>query len=164
VNDHRDESLMDKVKNAFGMGSHDDDHDHIDDADTTRAEVPGRTTFDDDDLSDSGNRPAGPDYGAGTTLDAGDTVDSGFGTADRVNTADSGFGTADPVDTVETVEVDYGPPPTTAAAGTEFGTGIDRGPTTMPDESEWTRGGAASGESALDAEEDLDVDRRDPLV
>jgi hypothetical protein len=154
VNDHRDESLMDKVKNAFGMGSHDDDHDHIDDADTTRAEVPGRTTFDDDDLSDSGNRPAGPDYGAGSTLDAGDTVDTGFGTADRVSTAD----------TVETVEVDYGPPPTTAAAGTEFGTGVDRGPTTMPDESEWTRGGAASGESALDAEEDLDVDRRDPLV
>src|SRR5687768_1122679 len=109
VNDHRDESLMDKVKNAFGMGSHDDDHDHIDDADTTRAEVPGRTTFDDDDLSDSGNRPAGPDYGAGSTLDAGDRVDTGFGTADRVSTAD----------TVETVEVDYGPPPTTAAAGTE---------------------------------------------
>jgi hypothetical protein len=146
VTDHRDESLMDKVKNAFGMGSHDDehehdhdhDHDHIDGADTTRAEVPGRMTTFDDDLSDSGNRPAGPDYGAGDTLDAGT------------------------VDRVETVEVDYGPPPTTAAAGTEFGTGIDRGPTTMPDESEWTRGGAASGESVLDSEEDLDVDRRDP--
>ena len=139
MTDHRDESLMDKVKNAFGMGSHDDDHDHIDDADTTRAEVPGRTTFDDD-LSDSGNRPAGPDYGASDTLDAGT------------------------VDRVETVAVDYGPPPTTAAPGTEFGTGIDRGPTTMPDESEWTRGGAASGESVLDADEDLDVDRRDPPV
>src|SRR5687767_3295175 len=68
VTDHRDESLMDKVKNAFGMGSHDDhehdhdhDHDHIDAADTTRAEVPGRMTTFDDDLSDSGNRPAGPD-------------------------------------------------------------------------------------------------------
>jgi len=130
VTDHRDESLMDKVKNALGMGSHDDDHDHIDDADTTRAEVPGRTTFDDD-LADSGNRPAGPDYGAG--------------------------------DTVETVDVDYPPASTTdAATGTEFGTETDRGPTTMPDESEWTRGGAASGESVLDTEEDLDVDRRDP--
>ncbi len=131
MTDQRDESLMDKVKNAFGMGSHDDDHDHdhIDDADTTRAEVPGRTTLDDD-LADSGNRPAGPDSGAS--------------------------------DPVETVDVEYGPPPTTGAAGTEFGTGIDRGPTTMPDESEWTRGGAASGESVLDAEEDLDVDRRDP--
>jgi hypothetical protein len=140
VTDHRDESLMDKVKNAFGMGSH-DDHDHIDDADTTRAEVPGRTTFDDD-MAASGNRPAGPDYGAS------DTTDAGFGTTDAV----------------ETVDVDYGPPPTSAAAGTEFGTGIDRVPTTMPDESEWTRGGAASGESVLDTEEDLDVDRRDPLV
>src|SRR5687767_10523234 len=99
VTDHRDESLMDKVKNAFGMGSH-DDNDHIDATDTTRAEVPGRMTTFDDDLSDAGNRPAGPDFGAGSTLDAGDT-------------ADSGFGTAEPVDTVETVEVDYGPPPTT---------------------------------------------------
>jgi hypothetical protein len=133
VTDHRDESLMDKVKNAFGMGSH-DDHPHIDDADTTRAEVPGRTAFNDD-LADSGNRPAGPDYGA-----------------------------SDTVGTVETVDVEYGAPPTTPAAGTDFGTGIDRGPTTMPDESEWTRGGAASGESVLDTEEDLDVDRRDPPV
>lgn len=145
MTDHRDESLMDKVKNALGMGSHDDDHDHIDGADTTRAEVPGATTLDDD-LADSGNRPAGPDYGAGSTLDAGDTVDTGFGTTDPV----------------ETVDVDYAPAGTTAAAGSQFGTETDRGPTTMPDESEWTRGGAASGESVLDTEEDLDVDRRDP--
>lgn len=60
---HENESIIDKVKNAFGMG--DDDHEgheghdhgpgeHDHDHDTTSATAAG----------DVENRPAGPDYGA----------------------------------------------------------------------------------------------------
>ncbi len=73
MSDHRDESLLDRIKSAFGMG--DDGTDASPDA--VRDDVPTTATSTaatpqagfsepfEEDLGDPANRPTGPDYGAG---------------------------------------------------------------------------------------------------
>ena len=113
----QDESLIDKVKNAFGMGS-DDEHEHEghshDDPlhgdhghDQAADERPEGWAGVDDALGGTGNRPAGPDYAAqdlpaGIGDDSGslETAPLGGGTtgayADAGETdRDAGFGTTD---------------------------------------------------------------------
>lgn len=81
---HENESIIDKVKNALGMGGHDDHddhadhsdhagHDHAGDAHEEVVSTPGSTMRDDVD-----NRPAGPDYAASDTdPDAGAALGRG---------------------------------------------------------------------------------------
>ncbi|MEO6579349.1 MAG: hypothetical protein ABIO99_10700 [Candidatus Limnocylindria bacterium] len=70
---HENEGLIDKVKNALGMGGdHDEGHDHNDDRHdhaghdqgTVSAVDPSPTAHDSADVA---NRPAGPDFGADDT-------------------------------------------------------------------------------------------------
>ena len=101
MTDNRDESLIDKVKNAFGMG--DDHRDHDDDQSahehTVGAGAGVGGTFDRD-VGETTNRPAGPDYGAS---DVGSADDAGFGTTETIDVShesdDYGAATGtDPVD------------------------------------------------------------------
>jgi len=121
--DHN-ESLIDKVKNAFGMGHDDHDdhagHDHAGhDHDTAvgagSTAAAGTTVHDADDVE---NRPAGPDYA-------------------RTDAPEEGYGR------------ESGPDATAADDRTTVG------------DAEWTRGGAASGESTLGADDDVQTERRE---
>ncbi len=102
MSDHQDESLIDKVKNAFGMGSDDvhshDDHAHGDHGhgdhghgdhghDQAAEERPEGWAGVDDALGGTENRPTGPDYAA-QDLPAGIGDDSG-----SLETAPLGGGT-----------------------------------------------------------------------
>ena len=119
------ESLMDKVKNAFGMGhdEHDDhDHDHSSDdhghdtvAGAGSAAGAGTLSHDADDVE---NRPAGPDYA-------------------RTDAPEEGYG---------------------RESGADATVADDR--TTVGD-AEWTRGGAASGESSLGTDDEVQTERRE---
>jgi hypothetical protein len=140
---NHDESLIDKVKNAFGMG--DDEHaDHEGHADhdvagrgidtdplDTSARTEGWAGVDDA-LDGSENRPAGPDYGGGDPVTG--TNDDAFGTT----AAPLGGG----------------------ASGSYTGVGESLDPDRQgTGEAGWTRGEAASGESGFDDDARTD----DPL-
>lgn len=118
--DHRDdESFVDKIKGALGMGDERREHDRP--AGDDRGTGVGAGTTGVDDTTGTANRPGGPDYGA------------------RDPNSDLGSDFEDPRD-----------------AGTARSGGDVTGA-----ESEWTRGGAASGESSLGSETDAaDTDRR----
>lgn len=144
MSDHnRDESLIDKVKNAFGMGSDDEhshdehahgDHQHDEHApgdhahDESATERPDGWAGVDDALGGTENRPAGPDYAA-QDAPAGIGDDSG-----GLGTAPLGGGTSD--------------------ADRETGSGT----------SDWTRGETASGQSPFEEGTEADPSRRDPGV
>lgn len=134
MTEHHGESLIDKVKDALGMGhreeTHPEDmHEHTPGAGVVEGTDSG------DELAATRNRPAGPDFGAEEPVER----DLGMtGTAD----ADTGVG-----------------------YGTDRETVSDTGaaePGTAAGESEWTRGEAASGESPVDTDEDVET-RRDPF-
>ena len=108
MTDNRDESLIDKVKNAFGMGDdhrdHDDDQGSHDHAVGAGAGVGG--TFDRD-PGDVTNRPAGPDYGASDVgSDVGSVDDTRYGTTETIDVthASDDYGASDPVDPLDPVE------------------------------------------------------------
>ena len=129
MTDHRDESLIDKVKNAFGMGDdhhdHDEDHGHHEPA--VDAGAGAGATFERD-LGDATNRPAGPDYGASdVTGDADSIDDTRFGTTETIDVThasdDYGAPTAtDPVDPLDRPVTDDFP---AAEDRTEGWAGVD---------------------------------------
>jgi hypothetical protein len=150
VNDHRDESLLDKIKNAFGMG--DDGTDAS--PDDVRDDVPATATATapavnpsapqaeaefsepfEEDLGDPVNRPAGPDYGASDSAAAEPRVDE---TMEGTAATDAG---------VPTAPAGYDDPYETVAGPGPMGAG-----TTAEDQA-WTRGEAASGTTPFDGDE-----------
>ena len=147
MSDH-DESLMDKVKNAFGMG--DDEHDHDDQTGHDHASSVGdpldtseRTegwAGVDEALGGTENRPAGPDYGGGDPVTG--TNDDAFGTT----AAPLGGG----------------------ASGTFGGPGESLDPDRQgTGQTEWTRGEAAPGRSTFEDDPiggDPESSRRDDLI
>lgn len=156
MSDH-DDSLMDKVKNAFGMGddehAHDEhdghdhsDHDHAGHDHATAATDPLDTSARtdgwagvDEALGGAENRPAGPDYGGGDPVTG--TNDDAFGTT----TAPLGGG----------------------ASGSFGGPGESVDPDRQgTGQTEWTRGEAASGRSPFeeDVVADPDSSRRDDPI
>jgi hypothetical protein len=136
MNDHKDESLIDKVKNAFGMGSDDDEHletRHDDIGDPLSSDRPDGWAGVDESLGGAETRPAGPDYGAADTP-------VGVGNDAGLDTAPLGGGTTGSyTGPGEQLEPEY------------QGGDTARG--------EWTRGEAASGQSPFD--EDVDTTRRE---
>ena len=132
---NHDDSLMDKVKNAVGMG--DDEHENHGGqaADTDPLDTSQRTegwAGVDEALGGTDNRPAGPDYGGGDPVTG--TNDDAFGTT----AAPLGGGTSGNYTGVgESVDPD------------RQGTGG----------TEWTRGEAAPGQSPFDDDTSTD----DPL-
>ena len=98
MTDNRDESLIDKVKNAFGIGGdeHDHDHDHGDHEHMVGAGAGAGSTVERD-LGDPMNRPAGPDYGADDTR---------FGSTETIDVthASPDYGAPAATETVEPVE------------------------------------------------------------
>ena len=127
----RDESVMDKVKDALGMG--DDDRSERLAEDDMHAHTAGggvSGSFDANDLGGTANRPAGPDFAGGDTAATGMGTD--FEEGAMAGTGSTGAGVLEPQST---------------------GTGVT--------DSEWTRGGSASGESPFGSDADtLAGDRR----
>jgi len=84
VTEHRDESFIDKVKGALGMGSDDKHADHAHDHPAGSGAAEGHAPSHDG-PADTINRPAGPDYGAadatGTDLGGGAGDEGMRGTA-----------------------------------------------------------------------------------
>lgn len=136
VTEHRDESLMDKIKGALGMGDDARDEPEEMHAHTAGASVVTDADYDEStNLGGTGNRPAGPDFAAEETVPG--EFGAGLDAEEMAGTGESNTGTG--------LAYDY-----------------EKGSVTEPvDESEWTRGGAASGETALDHDDD-EVDSRRP--
>ncbi len=125
MTEHGNESLIDKVKNALGMGAHEHEHEHEHERgpDSARddSDRPEGWAGVDDALGGTENRPAGPDYGAsgtrhpdpvstGLTHEVGEVEDEradGWagvdgalgGTTDRPAGPDYGAAEADPLPT-----------------------------------------------------------------
>ncbi|HEU5324336.1 MAG TPA: hypothetical protein VFV59_00455 [Candidatus Limnocylindria bacterium] len=167
MNDHRDESLIDKIKNAFGMGDDGTDSpadDFRDDVPTTAATGTATVSPEasapqagfsepfEEDLGDPANRPTGPDYGA-----TDGPVETGFGTA---ATRVDDFGAGLDEETFEgTAATDTGPRVTPAGYDDPYETVAGPGPmgagsTADADAGDaWTRGEAASGTSPFEGDQ-----------
>lgn len=176
--DH-DESLIDKVKNALGMGdeSHDHaEHDHADHADHDQAAHAGGS--DDTDaradgwagvpeaLSDDGPETQGTLDPSGSTGRYGADDEGGLG-RNPGPVGSAGYeGGATPNDlggTDATLEGEGGGLDTTRedASSTEFGGAYGGDETAMPTSGAWDRGEAPPGEASFGSEEKIDMDRRD---
>lgn len=165
MSDHRDESLLDKIKNAFGMG---DDTDAS--ADGLRGDVPASPTATasapqagfsepfEEDLGDPANRPTGPDYGA---TDAAPGVAVATGTAETdlgpaaTRVDDVGVG-LDQETVAGTAAAETGPRVGAAGYDDPYETVAGPGPMgagTTDEDQAWTRGEAASGSSPFETDE-----------
>jgi len=184
VTEDRGGSFMDKVKDALGMGDRDRDETYTGDRDrdetytgdrdrdetytgdldpeagTRYAEPVDRDSAgagvvvggtDAHELGGDVNRPAGPDYGADDT--AGPELGVGLDREGTAGTGEHNTGTGLGYDYDRNAVTDPGPLGTEPTFGSTQPTAGSAGAVGEP---EWTRGGAASGESALDADEEND--------
>lgn len=150
MTEDRGDSLMDKVKDALGMGDRNDRtdrterNDAMDRTDRTDLDDLDRGTAhddlvvagaDQDELGGDTNRPAGPDYGAGDTT--GPELGIGLDREGTTGTGEYNTGTGLGYDYDRNAVTDPGPLETEPTVGS----------------TEWTREGAASGEAPFEDEE-----------
>lgn len=169
MTDHRDESLIDKVKNAFGMGDdHDEhadhDHGHETDVSATDDRADGWAGVPEALYEDPAGAP-----GARAPYDpASETADSGHGRnpgriggaeyEDGASPADFGGADTRPDPGFDATRED--------ASATEFGGAYGEDDTPMPTSAAWDRGEsrpdqAPTGEASFGSEEEIDLDRRE---
>jgi len=77
MSDHRDESPIDRIRDALDTDTHPDTDDDL------STDRPSGWAGVDDALGGTGNRPAGPDYGARDTTDVDVDVDPDASTTRR---------------------------------------------------------------------------------
>lgn len=166
MTDHRDESLIDKIRNALGMGDDGTDASADEFRDDVRTTAPASTVTAspeasapragfsepfEEDLGDPANRPTGPDYGA-----TDGPVETGFGAA-ATRVDDFGAG-PDRETFAGSAATDTGPRVAPAGYDDPYETVPGPGPTgagaTDAEAGDpWMRGEAASGTSPLDGDE-----------